>query len=329
MKRPLRIVAAALGVILIASAALIFWQTRSPSFEPYASLTLPVAPGAPNGAIRARFFGTTTLLIDDGETSLMVDGFFSRPPFTAVLFGKIAPDEARIDRALQRGQVKKVDALLVAHSHYDHALDSAVVARKTGALLVGSVSTANIGRGASVGEDRIRIVKNGDSIRFGAFEVVFYETPHSPRPAFPGEIEQPLRAPAKSSDYKLGTTYSFLLRHPRGNVLIVPSANYLPGRFDGIGANVVFLGIGTLGKQTEEFMRTYWNEVVKKTGATLVVPIHWDDFSRSLDEPPRPLPYLADDMSRSMAVLERLARADGVTIRFAPLFEPFVCVGTN
>ena len=84
--------------------------------------------------------------------------------------------------------------------------------------------------------------------------------------------------------------------------------------------------IATLGTQTEEFTRTYWHEVVKKTGATLVVPIHWDHFGLSLDEALRPLPYFMDDMSRSMPVLQQLARAGGVTIGFAPLFAPFDCI---
>jgi L-ascorbate metabolism protein UlaG (beta-lactamase superfamily) len=163
-------------------------------------------------------------------------------------------------------------------------------------------------------------------MKVGAFEVVFYETPHSPRPLFPGNIEQALRPPAKSSEYKLGKNYSYLLRHPRGNVLIVPSANYVAGLFDDVRADVVFLGIATLGKQPEEFTRTYWNEVVKKTGARLVVPIHWDHFGRPLDEPLRPLPYFMDDMSRSMTILQQLAKTDGVKIGFAPLYTPFVCI---
>jgi L-ascorbate metabolism protein UlaG (beta-lactamase superfamily) len=66
---------------------------------------------------------------------------------------------------------------------------------------------------------------------------------------------------------------------------------------------------------------------VKKTGATLIVPIHWDHFGLPLDEAPRPLPYFMDDMSRSMPVLQQLAKADRVTIAFAPLISPFVCIG--
>lgn len=32
-----------------------------------------------DGAVKVTFLGTTTLLFDDGETQLMIDGFFTRP----------------------------------------------------------------------------------------------------------------------------------------------------------------------------------------------------------------------------------------------------------
>jgi L-ascorbate metabolism protein UlaG (beta-lactamase superfamily) len=47
------------------------------------------------------------------------------------------------------------------HTHFDHALDAAVVADRTGAVLVGGESTANIGRGHGLAEDRIRVVTPG------------------------------------------------------------------------------------------------------------------------------------------------------------------------
>lgn len=66
--------------------------------------------------------------------------------------------------------------------------------------------------------------------------------------------------------------YSFFVEHPLRRVLVVPSASYSPGAFDGLKAGVVMWGIGTLGKQTEEFAETYWRETVRKSGAKLVLP---------------------------------------------------------
>ena len=89
----------------------------------------------------------TALLFSDGETQWMTDGWFSRPGPLRILLGKIGPDLQAIDRGLAANEVLELDAVLPLHSHYDHAMDAPEVAKRTGALLLGSESTANIGRG--------------------------------------------------------------------------------------------------------------------------------------------------------------------------------------
>src|SRR5204862_525561 len=84
--------------------------------------------------------------------------------------------------------------------HFDHALDSPVVAMQTGALLVGSSSTANIGRGYGLPEERIRTVKFGDSLSFGRFKVHFLQSAHLPTGYASGPITAPLVVPAAASD---------------------------------------------------------------------------------------------------------------------------------
>src|SRR5262245_59420780 len=62
------------------------------------------APDPKDGAVRVTFLGTATLLFDDGETQLMTDGFFSRPPLLQ-LARKIETDTATVDAALKRAGV--------------------------------------------------------------------------------------------------------------------------------------------------------------------------------------------------------------------------------
>jgi glyoxylase-like metal-dependent hydrolase (beta-lactamase superfamily II) len=64
----------------------------------------------------------------------MTDGFFSRPSLARVLFGTVKPNEQRICEALQRAHLTRVAAIFVGHSHYDHAMDTAIVAERTGAI---------------------------------------------------------------------------------------------------------------------------------------------------------------------------------------------------
>lgn len=319
-------VALALVAIVALGGAFLSRQLSSPPLPSHLSLQMKPAAAA-GGGLHVRFFGASTIQVDDGETALMTDGFFSRPSLLEVFFREIAPDGARIDAALKAGKVSKLAAVLVAHSHHDHAMDSALVAEHTGALLVGSASTANIGRGHGLASQRMRIVKHGDRLAFGRFTVEVFESPHSPHAQHAGEIAEPLMPPVPGSAYKAGASYAFLLRHTRAAILIHPSANFVPGLYRNVNADAVFLSTGLLGKQSEQFARDYWREVVKATGAKLVVPIHWDDFTRPLDRPLQPMPYLMDDFERGMRRLLELAEADGVLVRFMPLFEAFDLAG--
>jgi L-ascorbate metabolism protein UlaG (beta-lactamase superfamily) len=292
-----------------------------PSLEPFAAYVMRPSVVSMD-SLRARFFGATTIQIDDGETAIMIDGFFSRPGLAQLLFTNIEPNETRISAGLRNGNVTNLAAVLVAHSHYDHVMDAAVVAERTGAMLLGSSSTANVGYGHDkLSSEKIHIPKFGEVRSFGRFTVEFFESPHSPDFWFCGEITHPLHSPVRFSSYKEGGSYSFVLRHPLGTILIHPSANYRSLQYKDVKTDVVFLSIGLLGTQPEAFAREYWQQVVRATGAKLVIPIHWDDLLRPLDEPLLPMPYLVDNFTAAMEILLKMADEDGVQVRFMPLFE--------
>jgi L-ascorbate metabolism protein UlaG (beta-lactamase superfamily) len=287
---------------------------RRPSLDPYADrFDLPAA----TGSLSVTFLGVATLLLDDGHTQVLTDGFFSRPGLLSVGLRRVAPDPRRIDAALARAGVDRLAVVAPVHSHFDHALDSAVVADRTGALLVGGRSTANIGRGGGLPDHRIRTVASGDEVSAGAFSLTFVASAHCPPDRFPGEISAPLRPPAKVAAYKCGEAWSILVAHSSGRRMLVQgSAGYVEGALDGHRAEVAYLGIGQLGRQDEAYLRAYWEHTVRAVGARRVVLIHWDDFFRPLDRPLRALPYLGDDLDVTMSVLTPLAEQDGVSLRF-------------
>lgn len=124
------------------------------------------------------------MLVEDGTTALLTDGFFSRPGKLQVLAGRI------------------------------------------GAMLLGSQSTANVGRGHGLPEERIRVVVPGEPMSFGTFTVTLIESEHSPHALLEGTIDRPFSAPARAGSWAMGECYSILIEHRLGTILVHASANF-------------------------------------------------------------------------------------------------------
>lgn len=313
----------ALGLVVLALAAAGAWVYWGLTHHPDAASYATRAPGPARTSVRVTYLGVSTLLFDDGETQIMTDGFFSRPSPVELFAGKIAPNERVIEASLARAGVKKLAALIVCHSHYDHALDAAVVANHTGAVVVGSQSTANVARGGGVPEDRIRTPALGETLSFGKFRISLLASRHVPNGYPTGTIDAPLEPPARANAWKLGAAYAVLIEHDGRALLVNGSAGFEPGALDGHKVDTAYLGVGALGKTTDGYMSDYWRETATATGARRVVAIHWDNFARPLDQPLQPLPQLVDDFPRSMDFLRRRGRETGVRIELPQGWQTF------
>jgi len=280
-------------------------------------------PATSQSPLTVTWAGVTTLLVDDGQSALLTDGFFTRPGLLTVGLRKLAPSLPRVDGCLARLGVERLEAVLPVHTHFDHAMDSAVVAQRTGAKLVGGTSAAHVGRGAGLPDDQLVVVTPGAPISLGAFDVTLVEGDHCPPDRFPGVIGAPVVPPVRASAYRCGQSWSTLVHHrPSGRrLLVVGSAGFVPGALRGHQADVVYLGVGQLGPQPERYVRDYWDESVRAVGARRVVLIHWDDFFRPLRDPVRALPYSFDDLDASMGILTRLAAEDGVALHLPTPWE--------
>lgn len=293
-----------------------------PDLAPYARF-FDVPSATPQSPVTVAWAGVSTLLVSDGTSAVLTDGFFSRPDLLSVGLRKLTPSLPRIDGSLARLGIDKLEAVLPVHTHFDHAMDSAVVADRTGAKLVGGSSTAQVGAGGGLAADRIVTVTPGEAEILGAFEVTLFESEHCPPDRFPGVITTPVVPPVKASAYKCGEAWSTLVRHRPSDrsMLIVGSAGAVPGALAGQRAEVVYLGIGQLGLQSEQYFENYWAETVRTVGARRVVLIHWDDFFRPLHKALRALPFAGDDLDVSMRVLTRLAERDQVSLHLPTLWE--------
>ena len=103
--------------------------------------------------VRTTFFGTSSIYLASGTTSIFIDAFLTRPSLSTLQTSLIGPDKDTIRRILSIAAIKHLDALFVAHSHFDHAMDAPDVIKRLGGTLYGSESTLMIARGADVPEE--------------------------------------------------------------------------------------------------------------------------------------------------------------------------------
>ncbi|MFC6152793.1 MBL fold metallo-hydrolase [Nocardioides yefusunii] len=282
----------------------------------------PVAAAA-GSVLQVAWLGVSTVLVTDGTSAVMTDGFFSRPSLLRTGLAPLVPDRARIEHALDRMGILALDAVLPVHSHYDHVLDSATVAARTGADVYGGTSTLNVVVGHGLPPERVTVVESGETHEVGGFEITLVESSHCPPDRFPGEIEEPVMIDDRAREYRCGEAWSTLIHHPATGrrLLVQGSAGCVPGALEGQQAEVVMLGVGQLGVQEDAYVEEYWNETVGRVGAKVAVVVHHDNFFRPLDAPLRALPYAVDDLDVTLQRLEALAERDGVRLHLPTLWD--------
>jgi L-ascorbate metabolism protein UlaG (beta-lactamase superfamily) len=302
---------ALLALLFVAVLWLTYQLNNRSSLEPYRQYFAVNQPTVDYSTqLSAQYFGNASVLISDGETSIMTDGFFTRPSLFTMLVGKMQPNVEIIKQQLEQAKIVNLAAVIPVHSHHDHALDSPEVAKQTGAMLVGSESTANIGRGWGLSEQQILVPQLGKKLQFGRFTVSLIKSQHLPVSSSQAEltgidqkITQPMIFPAPLKAFKEGGSFSIMIEHPLGNVLVHGSAGFASQALQGQQADTVFLGIGGLGTQSTDYQQKYLRQTVDMVAAKRVVAIHWDDFTQGAEQPFRPFIKMLSDFDADIKVL--------------------------
>jgi L-ascorbate metabolism protein UlaG (beta-lactamase superfamily) len=248
------------------------------------------------GEVRLSYLGTAGWEITDGKTVILVDPYLSRlklaTPNDAVLsadprplFGWESigiPDEAVID-----AHIKRADFILITHTHLDHVLDLPYIARKTGAMVIGTESTINLARASGVPSNQFLGVKGGDDLEFGVFSVRVIPSLHGilrrapnmppiPGPPPPELFPLDAKPPFHLREYVQGGTLAYLIRLNGVKVLAFGSMNYIEREVEGLRPDAAL--IGAMPERREIYQ--YSARLLRALGdPPLVLPTHWDRFN--------------------------------------------------
>ncbi len=248
--------------------------------------------------MKVTFFGTTTLLFDDGHDQVMFDVHITRPSLARYIGGSKKTDTALADELISKHGIDRLKAVFVSHSHHDHVMDVPYFVNKTHAHVYGSSSALNVCRGCDVPEDQLTEFRENETYVTGGFTVKVLRSLHSKPTILNNDlgqtIDEPLRQPARLRDYREGGSYDFYVEAEGKRYLIRPSFNYIEGQLDGYKCDVLFLGVAGLAKADEETERNFFRETVEKTEPKLIIPLHWDNFFSPLTKPVRGMPRLIE-----------------------------------
>lgn len=275
--------------LIIITILTVLWNVR-PEPEQLETLQFKSTGNTPSG-LTIQFLGNTNILLDDGETRILTDGFFTRPNAATILLGKVNPDNERIEACLKKAGITKLDAVIPVHSHFDHAMDAPVVAQLTGAKLIGSASTINIGKGLHLKAEQMMEAPLNEYITIGKFQVMFIVSKHW---QYPDEAQRkklldqpiavPLSPPASIFDYKEGISYTLLIKHDTTTIAIQGSAGFKERSIPSFEADVLFLAIAGIEVMDDDYKQQYQTHVVDALNPKVIVPIHWDDFTVPLED---------------------------------------------
>ncbi|MBT8092378.1 MAG: MBL fold metallo-hydrolase [Gammaproteobacteria bacterium] len=294
-KRRARLTAIIAGAAVAAAAFILvhLWNSR-PALDDidWSQPVLTADSATDTDTVTVTWLGVTTLLFDDGETQILIDGFISRPSLGDIVFGRpVSNDAATINYVLDEYRMRRLAAIIPLHSHFDHAMDIGAIANRTSASVIGSASTVQIARGAGVPDDQITLVEAAANYEFGRFNVMLMPSTHAPigwsgSVPMEGKIDEPLIMPQPVSAWREGGSYIVVINHPLGNAIVQGTAGFTDTETagGGLSADVVFLGVGGLGTLGRDYAEQYWQTLVTATGASRVYAVHFDDFTKPFGE---------------------------------------------
>lgn len=236
-------------------------------------------------------FGAAGWSITDGSTTVLLDPYLSRIRFKGRKYGphdatEVPGDERTIvqmndtptiDTATVDERVPEADYILLSHSHFNHCMDVPYIAKKTGAVVIGTESTASVAQNGGVPEGQTIVVKGGEDLEFPELSLRVIPSLHSPLSCklyrdF-GTIP-PQEKPLTLDEYVEGGTLAYLLRFAGRELLLFGSMNYIEREMHGLRPDIAVIA----SAPPRLHIHDYTGRLLRAIGEPpIVIATHWDD----------------------------------------------------
>ena len=227
-----------------------------------------------------------------GKVYLM-DPYISRAGKTTIFFGYLCPRREAITRYLKT-LPGELQAVMLGHTHFDHALDVPEIARLSAVPFIGSASLAVLmdlfGMKNCItvcrGRERLELPGGAALTMIPSLHGKVF-LGHTP---YPGDIEPGKGLPLRARDYRHGQVFSMRLELGGMRFLHVGSANLIDAELEAHACDVLFMCLP--GWRS---IPNYHRRLLTRVRPKVIVPFHFDDFSAPLhvDSSASDLPFLS------------------------------------
>jgi len=228
------------------------------------------------------WLGTAGFRLAYQGTVVWIDPYVTRLSLRDLVARRVVPaSEAAIDAWIDRA-----DAVLVGHTHFDHALDAPAIARRFGARVYGSSSLAQLMRIHGLAGQAVVVAPHRD-YEVGPFRFRFTPSRHSRLQLglavpYAGELTCEHVDELSPQRYRCGQVWGICVEVAGMRIYHQGSADLIEDEIRDRGVDLYLCGIA--GRR---FTPRYVERIVRALAPDRIVPAHYDDFFRPLDAPLR------------------------------------------